>query len=43
MLKIINQWADCQSCDDGDEMRYFASEVLSILIFMDKLESTIDI
>jgi hypothetical protein len=33
MYKIIDEWADLKECDDGDEMRYFASEILSIIKF----------
>jgi len=35
MKAIINEWADCQNCGDGDEMVYFACEVLEIIKFMD--------
>ena len=35
MKDIIEQWAELQDCDSGDEMRYFAGEVFSIIKFME--------
>jgi hypothetical protein len=31
MYRIIEEWADLQECDGGDEVRYFVGEILSLI------------
>lgn len=35
MQAIIDKWDDISKWDSGDEMRYFSSEILSIIKFME--------